>query len=39
MSEDIKKKETEVEEVVETETPEVVKEVDEVTTLQTKITA
>ncbi|MBF1124880.1 MAG: nucleotide exchange factor GrpE, partial [Solobacterium sp.] len=38
MSEDIKKTETEVEEVVETETPEVVEEADEVTTLQTKIT-
>ena len=38
MSEDIKKTETEVEEVVETETPEVVEEADEVATLQTKIT-
>ena len=38
MSEDIKKTESEVEEVVETETPEVVEEVDEVTTLQAKIT-
>ena len=38
MSEDIKNTETEVEEVVETETPEVVEEVDEVTALQKKIT-
>ncbi|MBF1114562.1 MAG: nucleotide exchange factor GrpE [Solobacterium sp.] len=38
MSEDIKKTENEAEEVVETETPEVVEEADEVTTLQTKIT-
>ena len=38
MSEDIKKTENEAEEVVETETPEVVEEVDEVTTLQAKIT-
>ena len=34
MSEDIKKTESEVEEVVETKTPEVVEEVDEVATLQ-----
>ena len=38
MSEDIKKTESEVEEVVETKTPEVVEEVDEVATLQAKIT-
>lgn len=37
MSEDIKKTETEKEEVVETETPEVVEEVDEVTTLQKRL--
>ena len=38
MSEDIKKTENEAEEVVDTKAPEVVEEVDEVTTLQAKIT-